>query len=291
MFGLGATRAGSTWLYRYLSDHPDCALPRVKELHYFDALDLGGRDHQIKRMSRIIAQAQAARDAATSDARRAASEARCREAAALLDLLKRDEDTQGYLKLLREGRDDKLVADITPAYALLSEARLRLMAGLSRVVKFVYLLRDPVERLWSNIRLAAGQRANRKHGEAEREQVEAEAHSLLEKVLNGDQTGVQARSDYAAILGRLKNALDADQLFVGFYERLFSQDMIDTLCRFLGIRPMEADFARIANRADRIALSPEHRAALARQLAPQYDYVEAHIGAIPERWSQNRERG
>lgn len=291
MFGLGATRAGSTWLYRYLADHPDCALPHVKELHYFDALDLDGRDHQIRRMTRIIAQAEQGRDRAQDPTRRAAAEARLHEARTLRDLMKRDEDTEAYLALLRDGRDGRLFGDITPAYALLSETRLRMMAGLARVVKFVYLLRDPVERLWSNIRLAAGQRAARKHPDPDSGQVEAEASALLNKVLDGGDTGVQARSDYAGVLTRLRAAVASENLFIGFYERLFSQDVIDSLCDFLGIRPMQADFARVANQAHCITLAPDHRAALQRQLAPQYDYVEAHFGALPERWSENRVRG
>ena len=110
MFGLGATRAGSTWLYRYLSNHPDCALPRIKELHYFDALDLDGRDHQIKRMTRIIAQSEEAVASGKPAARLRLSEAR-----AMLDLLKRDEDIDAYLALVQTGRGATLHGDITPA--------------------------------------------------------------------------------------------------------------------------------------------------------------------------------
>jgi hypothetical protein len=34
--GIGAQKAGTTWLYDNLSAHPDLFLPRPKELHYFD---------------------------------------------------------------------------------------------------------------------------------------------------------------------------------------------------------------------------------------------------------------
>jgi hypothetical protein len=69
MFGLGATRAGSTWLYRYLAGHPECALPRVKELHYFSTLDLGGRQRQLKRLDKIAARAVERGQRAETDAR------------------------------------------------------------------------------------------------------------------------------------------------------------------------------------------------------------------------------
>ena len=37
---IGAQRAGTTWLHRVLRQHPALWLPPVKELHYFDPLDI-----------------------------------------------------------------------------------------------------------------------------------------------------------------------------------------------------------------------------------------------------------
>ena len=37
--GIGAPRAGTTWLYSILKTHPDIWLPPLKELHYFDVID------------------------------------------------------------------------------------------------------------------------------------------------------------------------------------------------------------------------------------------------------------
>ena len=34
--GIGAQKAGTTWLYRNLQEHPEVWLPPEKELHYFD---------------------------------------------------------------------------------------------------------------------------------------------------------------------------------------------------------------------------------------------------------------
>lgn len=35
--GIGAQKAGTTWLYKNLKQHPNIWLPEIKELHYFDA--------------------------------------------------------------------------------------------------------------------------------------------------------------------------------------------------------------------------------------------------------------
>jgi hypothetical protein len=34
--GIGAQKAGTTWLHHNLQAHPDVWMPRVKEVHYFD---------------------------------------------------------------------------------------------------------------------------------------------------------------------------------------------------------------------------------------------------------------
>ena len=47
LFGIGAAKAGTTWLYRYLAAHPEVRLPAVKELHYFDTCETGKFDRQV----------------------------------------------------------------------------------------------------------------------------------------------------------------------------------------------------------------------------------------------------
>ena len=34
--GIGAARAGTTWIARNLAQHPDIFIPYKKELHFFD---------------------------------------------------------------------------------------------------------------------------------------------------------------------------------------------------------------------------------------------------------------
>jgi hypothetical protein len=37
----GATKAGTSWLYRYFLGHPDCHLRAIKERHFFNSADAG----------------------------------------------------------------------------------------------------------------------------------------------------------------------------------------------------------------------------------------------------------
>ena len=36
VIGIGAQKAGTTWLYRYLRTHPQVGMSPIKELHYWD---------------------------------------------------------------------------------------------------------------------------------------------------------------------------------------------------------------------------------------------------------------
>lgn len=292
MFGLGVTRAGSTWLYRYLAGHPDCALPRVKELHYFSTVDFGGTDRQLKRLDGLTKRASKQYDLADlegDDQKKASAEQLQHDAAELRALIAAGENTEAYLSYLTEGRKACLHGEITPAYALLGEERLSMMSKLSPRTRFVMFLRDPVSRLWSNILQTARLRAKRQEGAPSKELVGQIAQNLFNRWADGGVEPVRVRCDYQAMLTRLDNAVPREQVFVDFYERLFSDETIARLCAFLGIANHKADFAYRINASTRIDMTQAQRETAQGKLAPQYDFIDSYMGGdLPERWTQNR---
>lgn len=276
MFGLGATKAGTSWLYRYLADHPDCALPGIKELHYFDALEAGRLERRLNRLRREQAQL-AARGGGTER-----SVALARWADTLERLAADPSDAAPYLDYLGvEASGRKLVADITPAYSLLPEPVLARMQGLAGRVRFVYLLRDPVDRLWSHVRMLA--RRQMRPGDDEL----AAARAVFDDWASGGNPGMQARGDYAAILPRLRRALAPDALWLQFYETMFNAEATEALCRFLGIAARSGDYERRVHAGIAIPLDDERRDRARAILAPQYAHVRAELGVLPSRWQQN----
>lgn len=272
MFGVGATKAGTSWLHRYLDSHPDCHLRGIKELHYFDALEedrLQARHRRARRDCVALAQGEAPR-------RRRALKAYAR--------MLRDGSPEAYMAFLTDGRKEQsLVGDITPAYALLPEARLRQMAGLAPDVRFVYLLRDPVARLWSHVRMIAV-RASRAAGD-----LAARAAQVLDETLEGRMPEVATRGDYGGALARLAAAVDPTRLLVLFYEELFSEAAIARLCRFLGIGDHPARFDRRVHGGVPLEMSEDQRRRATEWLRPQYDYVSAHMGRLPAKWEASLE--
>ncbi len=280
---VGATKAGTTWLYNHLSAHPDCHLRAIKELHYFDTLESGAFDRRLKVQfafaRKLMRQVDRAEGASRDRALRKLADVN--DWAAVLD--RRCEDIPAYLSYLDDGRGERpVMADITPSYAMLPEARLRGMAEMAADVRFLYLLRDPVSRLWSQIRMMAARASKALDA------VPDLAFAMLDDVLAGRRKGALERGDYAGTLERLQAVAPADRRLVLFQEELLSLPGLTRLCDWLGIRTAPADFgARVLAGPD-LAM-PEAQKARARAiLRPQYEYVARHYAdRLPASWRRN----
>lgn len=279
LFGLGATKAGTSWLQYYLERHPEVHLWTHKELHYFDALDRGQVMEQIDQLceKRMSLRARM-RDADGARADRLRFEVS--EIDRYLGLLGREGERPGaYVAFLKKGRKGaRVVGDITPAYALLDEDRLRKMSDLGPVTKFVYLLRDPIERLWSNIRMMAGWTGGSDKDVADR------ANWIFDRWTRGEERALSERCDYEGPLRRITAAIPEQDRFVGFYEELFRAETVSRLCAFLGIESRAAPVDTRVHQGVKIEMDADRRALAARALAPQYDHVNRLMGRIPAGW-------
>ena len=113
LFGVGATKAGTTWMHRYLAAHPDCHMRAVKELHYFDALDRGQIDRQVK-VNRAKADKLAAQLAVAGGAKAGRIAQALADVRAWLAVLERGaEDAAAYRAYLTEGRGDRRLVAIS----------------------------------------------------------------------------------------------------------------------------------------------------------------------------------
>ena len=279
MFCIGATKAGTSWLHRYIANHPECYLRGIKELHYFDSAEFHDWDTWIKSVTKRrdtnLAEAVGLNAERAESKRRVASDAND-----WLEVLnKRAANDAGYLAYLNHARtDQKLVADFTPAYGLLPETRLAHMARLVENVKFVYLLRDPVERIWSHVRMLAQRRANKA------EEIQRRSVNIVRRILNGKELQVVRRSDYIGPLTRLRAAARPDQIYIGFYEELFNRDQIARISKFLGISHGWADFNKRFMEGPSARMEPGQRDELRSFLAPQYDAMAKMFGILPDAW-------
>ncbi|MEM0946889.1 MAG: sulfotransferase [Pseudomonadota bacterium] len=265
LFGIGATKAGTSWLHHWLRGHSEVGLRSVKELHYFDALS---RD----RMARRIEELATERDDLMSG--RAGSE-RLQDIDDLIGLFSTPSDA-AYLDYL--GRERAVVGDITPAYGLLPEADLRRMDSLGEA-RFLLILRDPVARLWSHVRMIAGRR------EPDGAVTDARSGRILSRTLSGHEAEIESRSDYRGMFDRLCHAVPGPRRLVVFFEDLFSGDATKMICAFLGISPAPP-LSKVVHAGQPLPMSAAQARAARDWLAPQYDYITRAMGRVPPAWTE-----
>jgi hypothetical protein len=133
---VGAQKAGTSWLYHQLDFHPDFWMPPIKELHYLDTLS------RVKRKN----------PPRCRDERDQWFLSRLGELSALPYF-----DLATYSQLFA-AKADLLSGDITPAYATLNDELIERVITYFPNLKVIFLARDPVERVWSQLSMAARDR-------------------------------------------------------------------------------------------------------------------------------------
>ncbi len=290
LYCVGATKAGTTWLYRYLHDHPECAMPAVKEAHYWDTFDADRLEKQLVAF-RVRLREMRAQKAEANEVGRLWQvqnlNRRINDMKALIETLEGDRaDDSAYLAWLMQGRNGAaVVADITPNYATLSDEDLAQMRDLTPTAKFIYLIRDPLDRLWSHIRMQA-RRQRQDH-----EVYEKKSNNILYRILNrGQETHILERGDYPKIIRKLRRVIPEGRLLIQFAEDLFTAEGVARLCAFLGIKPVKAAVAKPANEGPEGVMLDKLRPRALGLLNEHYDWVARNVGPLPQRWQDNLAR-
>lgn len=284
LISLGAQKAATSWLARYLSEHPQCERTPLKEVHYFDYYDLGikdlGRDRIRQRKDALVQRAtnnpgllgkpKFQRAIQFHDQRLAAADAG-------------PPTYEGYEKLVMsvKRKSTMIVGEITPANGLLAPERLKGMAALENNPLFILSMRDPVDRTWSGIRMAAGWGPD--------DEFEFRANKFLKEFLETADGPHHIRSDYATMLSKIDACIPADRMFLAFFEELLNQPSIDKFCAFLGVDQHPANVEKPRLKGTPLELSDDDRCALSAKLRPIYSAVEKRMGRLPARWVQNRD--
>lgn len=277
-FCVGAAKAGTSWLYSQLAVHPECHFRAIKELHYFDAIDGDKLDRELEKHqghhARILKNVAAKGGQPSSF-----QENVLKDRAAWMDVLeRRREDTEAYLQYLRaDAGNAQVFGDITPAYALLSKERLSAMSKLAPDVRFLFLLRDPVERLWSHVRMIAARRDDSGKATPER------CARILNRTFKGKEEQIAKRSDYAGALERLAAAVPGAAFLIEVFEEMVAGEGLARICTFLGISAAEPSLVPV-HAGQSLAMTPEQRLAAAHWLAPQYEASARALGRMPEAW-------
>lgn len=272
--GVGATKSGTSWLHRELGRHPDVYFRGIKELHYFDTFDFGVNffvDARKRRREQLMQEMQVS-----------PTRFRQRQLKDIDELARVMEigrvDAEAYLAYLGKGMgSERVFGETTPGYNMLSKERLAQMANLTDDVRIVYLMRDPVERLWSHVRMQVKRESDK--GDV----LPATAWSMLEDAITGQERRITDRGEYASALAKLMEAIPAEKRYIGFFEDVVLGSGFADVCRFLGLDPIVPE-RTARNEGKPLEMRSDLRQKAREYLAPQYDAVERHMGYLPEAW-------
>ena len=313
-FGVGAQKAGTTWLHSVLDGYPDCAVPPVKELHFFDvkyATDRASstftiyrdRLQQMVRMvngferdvlgywgSRdIYAQAEGAGEQGVyKDAYLAKVnvERRLDRIGLLAEFLKiRNADSYvAHLEKIRTAKNATTVGEFTPSYSFLPEAAFREMNGLFDDARFIFIMRDPVDRFLSQLRF------KKKRQKAKgNDNFDPVAH--LGEALS--DPNFIFRSNYRKTIETLENAVPKEKILYLFFEEMVAPESVVAKMRsveqFLNLAPRsESELLSLVdekkNVSEVVDFTLEQQGMVRELLDDVYCYVEDRFGFLPRGW-------
>lgn len=229
LFAIGAQKAGTTWLYRNLLDSHSVHF-KENETHYWDVVrqpfsdwDRQGRGTLSVKQKLM---AHSFRLSGITSAAIAEYVRRCRYRGMFSD---DPYDHGAYLAYLSTGYDGQpVIGDSTPSYALCSRETYAEMASLHPDTKFIFIMRDPVARMWSGVH----------HRFRFRLRADDSADYLLRAfsdALADPFHHDRRRSDYATTLRNLFGAVRREQVLCLFFEDLFQQKTLDRVTDFLDV--------------------------------------------------------
>lgn len=219
---IGAQKSATTWLDQNLRAHPQIWLPPEKEIHYFDlpripfvfclfAPKRSERHWVQKRLQRAYRKAKANPQHATWYLRSYLAPR-----------------TDRWYAALFAPAAGQLAGEVAPQYAPLSDNKIAKIYRLLPASKIIYLLRNPIERMWSQVAMYHGEKFGYRGVETVPE------HQILQFIRNPKHL---AHSQYLANLQRWEQHYAPEKMFIGFHDEIRDtpEQLLKAIFRFLDV--------------------------------------------------------
>lgn len=267
--GIGVAKAGTSWLADYFKTHPEICFSPLKEIHYFDHFFLKPNDE--KKLNRInffkdtvVKLTQKSDQTVSFD---------LKQYHYLIEMYNNPQAYHNYFSLLKKD-NEKICGEITPAYSMLSLSGLLYIKKFLKNPKIVIILRNPVDRQWSQVRFHKKFFPN------------LVFEDYYVDSFNMDK--FTKRSSYQDIIPGVFSVFEKDEVHVIFYEYLFNKNFVDNeirnLCKFLGVSYVKPMLKETINPSAKATLTSDLRAYGINQLQKSYGYVYQNFEKVPKNW-------
>ncbi len=231
--GIGAQRAGTSWLYSQLIKHPEIWMPPVKEIHFFARFQ-----HY-----------PSPNDLATTSPHSRIFGSKSRERLRVIAGIKAISEhvmkgnlhqarwwskwTFGYYNedwysgLFSLAESHKECGEITPSYSILEDEDIAKIKALNPDMKIIFIIRNPIERAWSAIRFHVHSGANLRLDSSD------EIISVLK------HPAMFLRGDYERTLDNFLKFFDSSQILVCFYDAIKNDPtgLMSNITEFIFVNP------------------------------------------------------
>ena len=287
--GIGAQKAGTTWLWRQLTQHPGIWMPPKKEIHYFDrSVDYLSPNHLASDtfVSRILGKERHNRSFRRMMVRHLRAERgnlTLRRMCWYLRFFAGTYNDKWYASLFND-RGGRVAGEITPAYAILEPKDVEHIANMMPSLKVVFLIRNPIDRAWSHCRFALTLRMLRT----------LDSVSELKEFIDGPEQVL--RSEYLRTIQIWRTHFPEKQFFVGFYDDILQDPkrLLLDVFRFLDVEASESTIN--GDLSEKVNISPEKDIPtellvhLAKKYHPQIAQLSQELGGHANEWLSATEK-
>lgn len=249
--GIGIPKSGTSWLHHNLNQLMEFNLPPVKEMNYFDR---NSKYPSSNKLSKPLLIDRLKSKSYIKDAIRAI----------LICIKNRDWDQlrfywkwyfsnysdEWYLSLFQPYKG--YTGEFSPSYALIDKEDIRQMYKVVPHAKLILMLRNPVERAWSNY--VNNIRRNK-------ELLERFNEASAMNFLNSDMLATY--SDYSSIIDKFSAVFPKEQILICFYDAIKEKpfQLFETVVNFITdnkpVATTIADIKKVVNKSPSLEC-PKH---------------------------------
>jgi hypothetical protein len=275
LFSIGAMKAGTSWVFELLKDHPEIDTVPIKEVHYF--WDRYGTFRLLTREQRIVTTLVHLNHLLPN----------CSpvKTPALLSWFERylsDRVDDVWFGNLFSGRTEtRICAEFSNMNAVLPNEGWDHIRSIAHTVRILYTIRNPVERMWSHTRF---------HAQIIGKSDELQSWDSTQFRGFIEESGVSAHSAYSTIIRSLRANFSADEHLVLFFDDIKKQPIqfLRRVETFLGIHNRDYaahELTSVHNQTPPMTMPASFLDAVESQVASELDKIRELNPNVPVDWS------